>query len=59
VEHVVISDLTGKTLIQQKINFKIDNQGFIEINTVNLESGIYFVNILNSSNKLSYKVVKE
>lgn len=59
VEQVVISDLTGKTLIQQKINFKIDNQGFIEINTVNLESGIYFVNIISSSNKLSYKVVKE
>jgi dienelactone hydrolase len=59
VEQIVISDLTGKSLIQQKINYRIDNQGVIDINTENLESGIYFVNIITSSNKLSYKVVKK
>lgn len=52
IDKIVLTDLSGKIILEEKGNFS-------EINIGNIESGIYILNI-NSENKVyNYKIVKK
>lgn len=55
---IVITDITGKKLITEKVNFTIGSKK--EINLSRFASGVYLINITNASGTNEvYKVVKE
>lgn len=59
INEIKVVDVIGKQVVNLNSDYLPDNQKDIVVNTSELNSGIYFVNIITSSNKLSYKVVKK
>lgn len=50
----MLSDITGKTLLQGKVN----SEKFT-LNLGNLSSGVYFITVINSEHQVNGKIIKE